>query len=261
MEAIQDLELIQDVLYVDCILCGGDQHTLLHEIVWKGFNFRIVKCINCGLVFTNPQPNQSFLVQLYTKNYYQSTDSFIGYTNYQEEYEKRLQRFRTYLDLSSEGLRTKRIRILDVGAGFGFLLSEASLRGWAVCGIELSDYARMKAKELFNLYLLPGDLINIEFGSEEFNLITFVDVIEHVRNPRRELELVHHLLTDDGLLMVRVPVIDSVEGSRKGADFYKIDHFYNFNSSSFLKLLDLSAFKVMQMINEPAHIVVFAKKF
>jgi hypothetical protein len=47
---------------VDCLLCGGSDHetiVITHDRLTRiGGNFRVVRCRNCQLAFTNPRPTE-----------------------------------------------------------------------------------------------------------------------------------------------------------------------------------------------------------
>lgn len=94
--------------------------------------------------------------------------------------------------------------ILDIGCGTGFVLER--LRGdYEVHGLEPAEVAVefCHAKGLPNVHL--GVLGKTEIGRRDFDLVTFLDVIEHLDDDVGALRQARALLHDDGLLLVTVP--------------------------------------------------------
>ena len=53
--------------YVSCNLCGGDDPKLIQPAEKP---FEVVQCKNCGLVYTNPQPDLNSVEDHYVEDYY-----------------------------------------------------------------------------------------------------------------------------------------------------------------------------------------------
>ncbi len=108
----------------------------------------------------------------------------------------------TQLDLSL------RIRSLDVGCGTGAAMEMFSRR-FEAYGLDPSpkaiDFCRRRG--LSNLFL--GDLAGYPAG-EGFDLITFLDVLEHVEDDRGTLLTAHRLLNGGGKLLITVPAFPSL---------------------------------------------------
>lgn len=108
----------------------------------------------------------------------------------------------THLDLS------KRIRSLDVGCGTGAAMEMFSRR-FEAYGLDPSPQAIefCRRRGLSNLFL--GELAGYPAG-ERFDLITFLDVLEHVEDDRGTLRTAHRLLNDHGQLLITVPAFPSL---------------------------------------------------
>ena len=50
-----------------------------------------------------------------------------------------------------------------------------------------------------------GDMQNIPFGNEKFDVITAIEVIEHVENPSKALKEVHRVLKKGGIFVMTTP--------------------------------------------------------
>ena len=75
-------------------------------------------------------------------------------------------------------LLTDNTRVLDVGCGYGWLLSALNNK-WKKYGVEVSKYAGMYSKKFGNIHL--GEIEN--FHERNFDLITALHVIEHINKP------------------------------------------------------------------------------
>ena len=106
-------------------------------------------------------------------------------------------------------------RFLDVGCGFGGLLAAFAERGCEVRGIELDPdrvmLARANARDQGwsnpEAIITPGDILDESFVASlgQFDLITMVDVLEHVLDVPRAIVHVSRLLTPGGVVLFEVP--------------------------------------------------------
>jgi SAM-dependent methyltransferase len=95
--------------------------------------------------------------------------------------------------------------LLDVGSHCGFFLRRARERGWRTTGVEPSPVSASLAREQFALDVKVGSLEQARFPSCSFDVVTLIDVLEHVGNPRPLLAEVARVLRSGGLLFVKVP--------------------------------------------------------
>jgi 2-polyprenyl-3-methyl-5-hydroxy-6-metoxy-1,4-benzoquinol methylase len=97
-------------------------------------------------------------------------------------------------------------KLLDIGCGAGWLLSEANRRGWRCTGIDSSAYVVNQAKQNCPEAVIEVmDIHDMDFGGERFDLVCMTDVLEHVPEPVKVLHSVRRTLNDDGQLVFRVP--------------------------------------------------------
>ncbi len=153
-------------------------------------------CNTCDLIFRIAcQDEQDRLLDYYRKNYF--TD-FAG----------------DQVDGQRDGIFTHALdvierkknggKLLDVGCGCGFLLKEASERGWVVRGVDPSEQSVEYAKTLVAAAVIQCTLQ--EFHSDErFDVITMINVFDHMTQPWKELGKVHVLLKPGGYVFFRFP--------------------------------------------------------
>lgn len=152
------------------------------------------KCLECGHFFINPRPSIDRI-----KKYYSESDNFEFWQSLEEGFDalsKRrvelIKRFRTKGD------------ILDVGAGIGQLLFFAK-NTFKIHGTEVSKIAIKIAKDKYKMKLTEGDLEEINFKNQKYDIITMFHVLEHVHNPGKQIKICKNLLNKKGILAVAVP--------------------------------------------------------
>lgn len=105
--------------------------------------------------------------------------------------------------LSKKGFNNQ--EILDVGCGAGLMLKELVKFGH-VRGMDGSEEAIRFSGKVFQgeikLGLLPD---SIPFSSDQFTLVTALDVIEHVEEDVAALIAINNVMKKDGSLLITVP--------------------------------------------------------
>ncbi len=96
-------------------------------------------------------------------------------------------------------------RLLDVGAGYGFFISEMKARGWDAEGLEISRKAITYAKERLEVTVHPGPLEALSFRQESFDVVTGFYVIEHLPDPLAFLRECYRIIRTGGFLLLRYP--------------------------------------------------------
>src|SRR5256885_1115360 len=98
--------------------------------------------------------------------------------------------------------------VLDVGCGNGIISRGLGREGFNVYGIDISERAIEKARDLTNL---PNVLFDVKSAEElvangkKYNAIICSEVLEHLNEPGKLLHTLYQSLTDDGVLIVTVP--------------------------------------------------------
>lgn len=110
------------------------------------------------------------------------------------------------LDTISRYFRKKGgVKVLDIGCGSGLMLEALEGVGQTF-GMDMSDDAINFSKEIFDGVVEKGYLPDhVPYKVEYFNLITALDVIEHIDCDVDALKAMRSLLVDDGRAIITVP--------------------------------------------------------
>ncbi len=220
-----------------CPLCGGALSRW-----FTACDTNVDRCPACGLAMLNPQPDDATLDRIYGATY------FIGSTT------PEMHREVNALKRATAGLQLDEIaahsggtggRLLEVGCGLGNFLLEARARGYRVNGIDVSESAVTAANRALGEPLArAGRLEDMGLAAASFDVVALADVIEHVRDPRAFLAVVHDLVRPGGLVFLTVPSLDSLSARLMGRWWveFKHEHLYYFDRATISRLLRESGF-------------------
>lgn len=219
--------------HINCIICNYDKLTSL-----QGYEkAHLCQCDSCDLVFSKVIPTSEELGKYY-KNY--------GINNYLSPLT--IKRYNELLDQFEPFRKTN--KILDIGCGLGYFLLEAKSRGWEVYGTELSsESANICIQKEINVE--NGTLKPENYENEMFDIITSFEVIEHINNPRSELQNCYNILRKGGLVYITTPNFNSLLRYRLKAAYNIItypEHLTYYTPKTLKKLFELSGFKKSNII-------------
>lgn len=164
----------------------------------------IVKCTNCKLIYSNPQPIPYDIQDHYglpPENYWQE-DYFNITKNY---FKNEIDKLVTLLDFK-EGMKS-----LDIGAGLGKAMISLSKRGFDSHGFEPSEsfYNRAISKMGISPEKLKlGMIEDVDYPIEYFDFISFGAVLEHLYSPSESIEKALKWLKPNGIIHIEVPSSD-----------------------------------------------------
>ena len=98
--------------------------------------------------------------------------------------------------------------MLDVGCGNGIISRSLGKAGYNVYGIDVSEKAIEKAKQLNKFPNVTFDILSAEqlvAEGKKYNAIICSEVLEHLNKPEELLATLYQSLTDTGVLIVTVP--------------------------------------------------------
>ncbi len=130
-------------------------------------------------------------------------------------------------------------RLLDVGCGMGEMLASAARRGWQVAGIEPNRCAARCARQRVpqaDVFCGPVEVFPVVAGA--FDVITCLEVIEHLREPAAALSRLYGCLRPGGLLVATTPDAGGVHARLSGRRWvhWHRDHLWYFDRRSLRRL-------------------------
>lgn len=137
-------------------------------------------------------------------------------------------------------------RLVEIGSSTGeFLL--AARDHFEVMGIE-ADLNTSALARSRGLVIHNGAIVDAALPARSLDVVVLYHVIEHLRQPRRDLCEVARLLRPGGWLAVETPDIDSLWFRLLGARWRQIipDHIFFFSAATLTRLLTESGFEVLQ---------------
>ena len=190
-------------LRTDCPVCASRR--LGYAFSHAGY--RIARCTDCGVMFSNPQPTDEQLTEIYNADYFLGAGSADGQAATRE---MKRATARLYLEEINRYCGAASGRLLEVGCGDGDFLVEAEAAGFQVTGVELAAPACEQARvRLKSGEVICGLLESSGLPEEQFDLCVLSDVIEHVRDPLAFLANVRRLLKPNGAIFIATPSLAS----------------------------------------------------
>ena len=110
-------------------------------------------------------------------------------------------------DVLSQSLPTG-ATVLDVGCGNGIISRSLGRKGFKVLGIDVSEKAIEKAKELNDLSNVNFQVMSAEqlaVSSEKYHAVVCSERLEHLHEPQKLLQVLYQSLKNEGVLIVTVP--------------------------------------------------------
>jgi SAM-dependent methyltransferase len=197
----------------------------------------MLRCENCGTLFTAELPGPASSHDY--ESYYHA-----GNLDVPEFVHGRLgELVRSFED------RRRLNRWLDVGCGAGTLMQAARQAGWDVVGTEVAGSA-VDALRTAGFEVLVGELNELELANAGFDVVSVVEVVEHLPDPRALLIEAARHLRPGGVLYVTTPHARGISGRLLGTRWSVVappEHLQLFSVSGLRLALEGSGLKVRAM--------------
>lgn len=225
-----------------CAVCDQTEN---RPVFGNSNGFQYVQCAGCGFVYMNPIIDEEKLIDIY--RYSESKRMYWNYnirhaTIRKSKGEQPSQQIQELLRWQKGG------RLLDVGCGIGNLLDEAKFYYDIAEGIELDEGNVKFAREERGLKIYTEPLERLEFPVCSYDIVTMLQVIEHLADPRKVVEEIHKILRPGGILHISCPNIDGLSFrlfKDKHILLYGRDHVNMFNRTTITQLLRSVGFEIV----------------
>lgn len=134
--------------------------------------------------------------------------------------------------------------LLDIGCAFGGFIKSANDIGYKAQGLDVSPYAANEGcKEGLNIK--AGILEPHTFLANSFDVITLIEVIEHITNPQEYLKQIQNILKPGGLLVIQTANYNGWQATQEGSSYhyYLPGHYYYYSLENLKLLLSQHGFK------------------
>jgi 2-polyprenyl-3-methyl-5-hydroxy-6-metoxy-1,4-benzoquinol methylase len=176
-----------------CPWCGSEERRFL--IVDDGVP--VVACVSCGIAYALVIPTLEAIRRYYTEQFSDERHWEVVLSSARPWLHRRL--LSRIMHYRAQG------ELVDIGCSFGHFASMARRVGYKVVGVEISEPAAMYARTRMGLSVHIGTLEEAKFNDESFDVVTLIDVLEHIVEPAKTLHEVRRILRRGGLLVLRVP--------------------------------------------------------
>jgi 2-polyprenyl-3-methyl-5-hydroxy-6-metoxy-1,4-benzoquinol methylase len=182
-----------------------------------GITTTIIKCTNCGLIYSNPQPVPFNIQDHYgvpPESYWQE----IYFTHKENYFLYEIERLKKLMDFK-DGIKS-----LDIGAGLGKQMIALSKVGFDTYGFEPSQQFHERAISKMGINpdkLKLGMIEEVEYPDNHFDFISFGAVLEHLYNPSDSILKAMKWLKPNGIIHIEVPSSNWLTGKIVNL-FYKL---------------------------------------
>lgn len=202
---------------------------------------KILRCLQCGLVFMKPKLNGDDLVKAYSET---EDPTYVTHIKAREATSRyNLDRVMKYVAPGG--------KLLDVGSYCGAFMKVASRQGLDVTGLEPSAWAADVSRNLIPAPVIQGTLDDMASHHGRYDLITLWDVLEHFDDPVAELRKINSLLTPDGYFFFSTLMIDNWFPRMTGKywPWYMDMHLYYFTMPTVQAVLQRTGFEILESMN------------
>lgn len=213
--------------------------SLIKNCVCGSFNFsdssingiKVKICSNCGVAHQNIGMSENELADFYKNFYEDGYQKSIGRQSYQERYAH------DYKIANQRLLKYSLVgRVLDVGCGNGAFVDACRNQGLEAEGTNYS----------FNGKFYQGQLSDINFSSNHFDVVCYHDVLEHVVDLKKEFSEIKRILKPDGRLIIDFPNFWADQGIHH---WRPIQHLWFLKTTQLCDVLKKNGFDVLVVEN------------
>lgn len=233
----------------ECIVCSKKSF----EVVWndkirsgqKKFTRskeKILKCKHCGLVFLANK--RKFLENsALARNIYNKDNSYKEFIKFHRKRElKKFDSIKNYIEIKNK-------RILESNCGFGILLNILKKKAKSTAGIDSIHYKNKVESNGHSFYL---NIDNALKTKKKYDIIFLFSELEHKFDPKKFMQKIIKLVSNNGLIILRVPNYQNIYQILLGKYFYKYDyrtsHNFYFSKNNLSILLNKIKLKIEKVI-------------
>ncbi len=211
-----------------CPACLSKKISYAFSYSLKGFQYYC--CYNCGGYFLNPYPNKKQISSFYTNQKLNKVTSSTA-NQFKKKWLSEDRFKRDHSQYIEPLLKYKKGgKLLDFGSGEGWFVHHATLNGFDALGVDFDSRRIKSGKKIFQGKLMKGTLNTLDkFEQKSFDVISILNIIEHLPNPSIFLQKCSRILKNDGIFMIMIPTVDSLQFEILKNHFYWFMAPYHIN--------------------------------
>lgn len=210
--------------------------------------FTLTRCSRCGHVMQNPVPSEDELNAAYGVS--------ADYACYRPAWKehgwplwKILRQWTTSRRIRQLARFGRGHDLLEVGCGAGDFLVSALRKGWRTFAVEYNCELAQRLANAFDIDVRTGELTSETWAGKQFDVVAFWNVLEHVRNPIRDLNIAAGYLRKDGRVLLNIPTRQAAEhGLWFGEDWALLDlprHIHFLDRDTLSRVCHLAGFRLL----------------
>jgi SAM-dependent methyltransferase len=232
-----------------CPTCGVTAIELLYRQRFATFSagsigdgYDVVTCTNCGTCFASGLPDASRFAE-----YYADSSKYDLSGSGSALLPSDVQRYADQAEFVAAHIPDRQTPLLDVGTATGGFLQALRDAGFErPYGVDPSPDAVKVAQDDLSLDVVVGGLDAATAWGQNFGLVSYVAVFEHVLEPREQARAIRDVLAPNGCVFLSVPdasaFVDHV-----GAPFqeFSVEHINFFTARSLANLMGAEGYSVV----------------
>lgn len=229
-----------------CFICDSELTPITQIINFNDVNDYIETswCQTCGHTQYSVMPTKEWITEWYSLEY----DTSVTLN---KKLESRRKTYRYYNRLK-KFLPNKKLKILEIGAGYGEKIAPFKDDGHEIYCTEITSDRARYLKETMHYHVFQGTLDDpavrasiIENGP--YDLIFSYHVIEHMYNPKEELQILKEVAAKDAIFYLAIP-----EFYKEGIinNIFNLEHLHSFSRTSGKRLMNEVGFDVIKDGND-----------
>jgi 2-polyprenyl-3-methyl-5-hydroxy-6-metoxy-1,4-benzoquinol methylase len=233
------LDISGESLNKECPLEQNCSWAFLYHSSFNNYHLPIYRCNTCGLQTIHPKASPDYQL-MYGESYY------TGKSEYSYKDERKYEKYDSYVwDARLRNIKKfkKGGNFLDIGCSFGGFLERAKRAGFLPYGVEVSGYSA-KFCESKGISVFNGNFLDSNFSENFFDVITMVEVIEHLEKPKEVFEKLYSILKPGGLLLLQTANFEGQQAKQEAEKYhyYLPGHLYYYSANNLQQILSSKGF-------------------
>ena len=255
--------MIEIALADRCFLCGNTNYNVIYSALKEDPYYRLiypneaeipmtwVSCRECDLSWrlerlTSQEVNTLYL-RFRDNRGERAEDYFERIVNIPDKESENYHRSIEYCKLAVKWLETDEKYHLDIGTGAGVFIYTFNrvCRGWKSHAVEATSSFADICKKKLGIPVYQG-FYNAGLFNRKFNLITILQVLEHIVDPLETLKRIANDLHRDGIVIIDVPSNENFGKISFDHDIFNIQHVYLFSLPTLEELCQKAGIEVVE---------------